>query len=180
MFPLLCSPPFFTEKGPPASSACLFRVFLKLGEFHENSIVAEDEEGLLKSRKTALSCYQSATETGPQLRRAWQSWALANYAMIDYYRQQLQALRVRTAGKGAEYIDLGTTVTTGPSSSSPPDAWQNSNFSEASAGITAEQERTRAELTALIETHCVPAVRGLVSSVMYTEKGSLQVRSRSF
>nr|CAH8842728.1 unnamed protein product [Trichobilharzia regenti] len=138
-----------------------------------------------------IQCYQTATLYAPDNHNAWQSWAMANYAVfnhLDTLKACLERaeLELNKVGGGIENQNLRSSSRCNFSSPAAGGSHGSNalNLSGGGGGIgnvssslpqpIAELVRAKADLQRCMELHAAPSVRGFVNSISLSPTANLQ------
>ncbi|KAA0190838.1 Serine/threonine-protein kinase mTOR [Fasciolopsis buskii] len=114
-----------------------------------------------------IQCYRAATIHAPENRAAWQSWAMANYAVFNH----LDTIKARIERAEMELNKVGSTS---PSSHSLNAAGAGGGNTSPSAQPIAELIRAKTDLQRCMELHAAPSVRGFVNSISLSPSANMQ------
>ncbi|CAL8095011.1 unnamed protein product [Calicophoron daubneyi] len=124
-----------------------------------------------ESQAFVIQCYRAATVHAPDNRFAWQSWAMANYAVFNH----LDSLKARLERAEIELtkVNSGSPAPHAFASVPSPLVTTSGNLSPLPQPI-AELARAKADLQRCMELHAAPSVRGFVNSVSLSPSANLQ------
>ncbi|THD24250.1 Serine/threonine-protein kinase mTOR [Fasciola hepatica] len=114
-----------------------------------------------------IQCYRAATIHAPDNRAAWQSWAMANYAVFNH----LDTIKARIERAEMELNKVGSTS---PSPHSLNAAGTGGGNTPPAAQPIAELVRAKTDLQRCMELHAAPSVRGFVNSISLSPSANMQ------